>query len=105
MQSVRNELVLLSDYLGDDHNLAVLRETLMETPDEFGSKRDLQALLGLLDRYSAELRVKAETLGKRVYSEKPKPFAARFRGYWEAWHEEARGRPGKLSQRPAVVTA
>jgi ABC-type uncharacterized transport system ATPase component len=47
-------------------------------------------LLDLIDRRSAELRVEANTIGARIFVEKPNAFGRPFRGYWEAWRSEAR---------------
>ena len=105
MKKICNEVKDLSDYLGDDHNLAVFRRMILDSPGEFGGNRDLQFLLGLIDRYSAELRTSSETLGRRVFGEKPKQLGARFRSYWEAWREEKQRNSSMLSQKPAVVTA
>ena len=105
MGSLAKETAALSDLLGDDHNLEVLHQTLLKSPKQYGKKRDIQVLLGLIDRRSAELRVEANTIGTRIFAEKPNAFGRRFRGYWEAWRCEA-GRPSKkLSEEPAVVTA
>lgn len=104
MREIRNEAKKLSDLLGDDHNLAVLRKTLLDSADEFGSKRTLQTLLALIDRRSAELRTKAETLGKRVHADKPKQLGARFRKCWNAWKEEKQKPAAKLNRNPAATT-
>jgi CHAD domain-containing protein len=105
MRSLRREVDELSDLLGDDHNLAVLYRTLVESPEQFGSKRDLQALLGLIDRRSAELRAEAKTLGARIFAERPKAFGRRFRVYWEVRRSEVELPLKKLSEEPAVFTA
>ena len=91
--------------MGDDHNLAVFYKTLLESPDKYGDQRDIQALLGLIDRRSAELRVEAKTLGARIFVEKPNAFGRRFRVYWEFWRSEIELPSKKLSEEPAVVTA
>ena len=104
MRSLRTEADELSDFLGDDHNLAVLHKTLRESTDGYGSKQDVQALLGLIDRRSAELRVKAKTLGGRILAEKPGAFGRRFRIYWEVWRskvEQAELGSKTLSPEPA----
>ena len=59
MRAFRGETDELSDLLGDDHNLEVFHKTLIESPEAYGCKRDIQALLGLIDRRSAELRMEA----------------------------------------------
>jgi len=105
IRSLRKEVDELSDLLGDDHNLAVLYKTLLASPDRFGGQRDLQALLGLIDRRSAELRVEAKTLGARILAEKPKAFGRRFRVYWEVWRSDVELPSKKLSEEPAIVTA
>jgi CHAD domain-containing protein len=83
----------LSDLLGDDHDLAVLRQALLAEPERFGETRDVQALLGLLDRRQAELRARAHVLGRRVYAEKPAHLQRRFAAYWEAWRTEGTADP------------
>ena len=103
--SLEKETDDLSDLLGDDHNLDVLHKTLLKSPKRYGKKRNIQVLLGLIDRRSAELRVEARTIGTRMFAEKPKAFGRRFRAYWEAWQSEAKLPSKKLSEEPAVVTA
>jgi CHAD domain-containing protein len=105
MRSLLKETDDLSDLLGDDHNLDVLHKTLLKSPKQYGKKRDIQVLLGLIDRRSAELRVEANTIGTRIFAEKPNAFGRRWMGYWEAWRSEAELPPKKLSEEPAVVTA
>jgi hypothetical protein len=77
----------LGELLGDDHDLAVLRQTLVDGPDRFGSAADLQAVLGLIDRRRAELQARARPLGRRLFAEKPKQLAARFGNYWKTWKD------------------
>jgi CHAD domain len=105
MRSLVKEADELSDLLGDDHNLDVLHKTVLQSPKKYGQKRDIQVLLGLIDRRSAELRVEANTIGARIFVEKPNAFGRRFRGYWQAWRSEAELPSTKLSEEPAVVTA
>jgi len=105
MRPLRKEVDELSDLLGDDHNLDVLHKTLLESPNKYGSKRDIQVLLGLIDRRSAELRVEAKTIGARVFAENPKALGRRFRVYWKVWRSEVELPSKKLSEEPAVITA
>lgn len=78
----------LTDYLGEDHDLTVLRETAAahcaELPD-----RASEALLALIERRQAELRKKAIRLGQRLFEEKPKRFRARLDDYWRQWRRES----------------
>jgi CHAD domain-containing protein len=79
----------LAGLLGDEHDLAVLAQTLRGEPDRFGRLRAVQALLGLIDRRRGELQARARPLGGRLYAERPGAFAARLEEYWNAACEEA----------------
>lgn len=91
------EVKALSDLLGDDHDLAVFRRTLMDRPDGFGEQTDVQVLIGLVDRRRAQLQEEARFLGERVYAEKPKQLAQRLERYWRAWQAEVEGQPAGLA--------
>jgi CHAD domain-containing protein len=80
----------LTDLLGDDHDLAVLRQALEADPDRFGGSVVLAPLFRLIDHRCDELRASATGLGRRIYSDSPGDFAARLADYWHAWREEAR---------------
>ncbi len=76
----------LADFLGDDHDLAVLRERAVEARDAFPTEAGHSALLGLIERCRAGLQEKALALGQRLYEEKPAIFTARLGKYWRDWH-------------------
>jgi CHAD domain-containing protein len=76
----------LAEYLGDDHDLAVLREQVATHPGAFRDGDSQGALLALIDRRRVELLDKAIILGKRLYEERPEEFASRFGQYWRDWH-------------------
>ena len=78
----------LADYLGDDHDLSVLHAKCLELRSVFPTAADRGALSAILDRRRAELRDKAEVLGRRIYEEKPTDFAARFGRYWRDWQRK-----------------
>ncbi len=71
----------LEQYLGEDHNLAVLSGVLKS------SSPVLQKLIG---KQQSKLREKARPLSARLYSEKPKTWTARLETSWGAWRLEAR---------------
>jgi len=91
----------LSDLLGDEHDLAVLRDTLLEDPIAFGDKTELKALLGLVSRRRLELEQRARLLGERVFAEDPDALVARFAAYWAAWETGHEVEPG-ITARVAV---
>ena len=76
----------LADYLGDDHDLAVLRAKVLERREVFPDPSSRGALLALIDRCRTELQDKAFVLGERLLAEKPREFSARFGRYWRDWH-------------------
>ena len=57
----------LADYLGDDHDLWVLREAARKKRDAFHVPADLDALVALIDRRRKQLQDKAWLLGARLY--------------------------------------
>jgi CHAD domain-containing protein len=91
----------LSDLLGDDHDLAVLRETLVSGPD--GLAVDLVALVSLIDHRREQLMRDARYVGERLYAEKPSAFGRRLRRCWKAGRSQARAvedeRPAELAEK------
>ncbi|MFW6163517.1 MAG: CHAD domain-containing protein, partial [Planctomycetota bacterium] len=85
VETRRSQVKAVSSSLGDDHNLAVLRQTIAENPEDFDGIRATQAFLGLIDRRRAALQAVAYRVGACVFAEKPKHLARRFHRYWEAW--------------------
>lgn len=77
----------LADHLGDDHDLAVLREKIAAHTEAFDDK-DRDALLALLDRRRKQLQNKAFKLGERIFEEKPRRFVSRLGRYWQLWREQ-----------------
>jgi CHAD domain-containing protein len=72
----------LSDLLGDDHDLAVLRETLRTGAGELAV--DVDAVIALIDHRREQLQAQALRIGERLYAESPKAFARRMHRYWKA---------------------
>lgn len=89
----------LSDLLGDDHDLAVLRQTLLDAAPALAV--DLDSVIGLIDHRRGELQGRAMFLGERLYAEKSAAFRRRLRSYWRAWRSETRARgprPAELAE-------
>jgi CHAD domain-containing protein len=102
------EAHLLSDLLGDDHDLAVLRGALIAHGTEVAA--DLDAMLALIDRRRGQLQSEALFMGERIYAESPKTFSRRMRRRWRAGRAQARmaaaEHPAELAEATrAVVTA
>ena len=77
----------LSDHLGDDHDLALLREQVQSRAAAFMDPGDQRHLLEQIDQRRSELQFAAISLGRRIYDEKPKRFSKRLERRWEAWRE------------------
>ncbi len=88
MQGYEKSLKDLETWLGDDHNLVVLGETIQSAPDLYGTPSDVEALSGLIAKYQKELRDNSMSLGQRIYEEKPRLFIQRMKHLWDAWQAE-----------------
>jgi CHAD domain-containing protein len=77
----------LSDHLGDDHDLAVLRELVQRRRAAFAHPSHKRHLLEEIDHRRGELQFAAISLGERIYADKPKRFSKRIAKQWDAWRE------------------
>jgi hypothetical protein len=72
----------LEQYLGEDHNLAVLADVLN------GNNRNRKAfkiIAGLAAKTQGKLRKRAKLLASRLYAEPGKVWSARLNTSWQAW--------------------
>jgi CHAD domain-containing protein len=72
----------LADALGDDHDLYMLAERIVNAETPFGSRKQINAYLALCRKRQDMLRLRAKLLGDRLFSEKPASIAARLAAYW-----------------------
>jgi CHAD domain-containing protein len=77
----------LSDHLGDDHDLALLREQVQRRRSAFADPGDQRHLLEEIDQRRGELQFAAISLGERIYADKPKRFTKRLEKRWDSWRE------------------
>lgn len=78
----------LETWLGNDHNLAVLRERIVAEPAFYGEREDIDLILDLIDKYQKELREHSLSLAERIYEEKPRAFIRRMKHLWDTWRQE-----------------
>ena len=71
----------LADTIGDDHDLAVLHQWLVEEADRFPDRNMVDALLGRIAYRRVTLQAQAMALGPCLYREKPSVFVDRLRSY------------------------
>jgi CHAD domain-containing protein len=84
----------LADLLGDDHDLAVLRDYVERNPQAFEDESSRRSLLAVLDRRREALQRKALKLGDRLYAQPPKRFVGRVE---RGWRKRAAARPEPLA--------
>jgi len=88
LERLGDELETLGEYLSDEHDLALLRQCVLEPAEPPDGHMDIEALIALIDQRRGELQVEAKRLGERVYAEKPRAFAGRLEVYWQAWRSD-----------------
>jgi CHAD domain-containing protein len=96
------ELHDLETWLGDDHNLAVLRAHLAADMETSRDRQQARHLLSLLDEEAHALRQRALAAGARLYAEKPNAFRERLADLWKA-APKAPARSVPLRARSAVA--
>lgn len=85
------EAHVLSEYLGDDHDLAVLRDAI--TDGRLDAPIDMDGVLDLIDDRREDLLHDALLLGRRLYAERPKAFRRRLRTYVRVWQAAQQDEP------------
>jgi len=90
MSAYEKSLKDLETWLGDDHNLTVLKERILAEPAYYGSEKDIDLLFGLIDKHQKELRDKALALAARIYEQKPRQMTQHMNHLWETWRSEPR---------------
>ena len=88
MDAYEKSLKDLEDWLGEDHNLTVLRDKITAEPGFYGKQQDIALAFDLISRYHKELREKALPLAERIYEEKPREFTRRIKRLWNTWQGE-----------------
>jgi CHAD domain-containing protein len=95
LEAQAEEAHVLSDLLGDDHDLAVLAERIEARPGPAaGAPAASGPLLELIAERRGELQAQAVRLGRRLYAERPNAYGRRLAGYLDAARAERPvGRP------------
>jgi CHAD domain-containing protein len=99
MNAYEKSLKDLETWLGNDHNLSVLRERIVAEPGFYGKPKDIDLILDLIDKYQKELRDKSLALADRVYEEKPRELTRRMNHLWDTWQHE----PANLEESPTAA--
>jgi CHAD domain-containing protein len=78
-----DELHRLTDLLGEDHDLAVLRDDLHADPDAYGGIEAIAVVTAVLDPARSRRQHRAAALGRRCVAEPTDVLVARCRAWWE----------------------
>jgi hypothetical protein len=65
-------------WFGDDHNLVVLRATILEAPARFGDERMTAGVLGCMAKYQTTLRRRALKCEDQLFASTPTAFSAQI---------------------------
>jgi len=84
LRATAKSLDELGELLGDDHDHAVLADTILAHPESCSHERERWMLIALIHEQRASLQERALKHGTALYSEKPAAFVARIGSYWEA---------------------
>lgn len=84
--TIASELHLLSDYLGDAHDLDLV-EAALEEEARADPLFDPSLLISFLAEARAAKRAAAIELGRRLYAEDPDRFASRVEDHWRTWRK------------------
>jgi CHAD domain-containing protein len=85
LNELASEIHKLSEWLGDDHDLMVLKSMLENAP--FIDDRNRKTTLRLIEKESNILRERSLSLAELIYAENPKRFVRRMNKYWNAWQD------------------
>ena len=73
----------IAELLGDEHDLAVLRDHLTARPDTWMSPHDLEVIGEVIETHRQALRAEALEIGRVVYARRPARVRRRFKRDWK----------------------
>lgn len=83
-----DSLHLLSDVLGDEHDLNVFHEQLSSGEITLKTAQTTQRLLSLFEQQVEVLRIAARELGQKMYADNPATFGKQFLSSWREKRRE-----------------
>jgi hypothetical protein len=86
VRSRASKLRQLETWLGDDHNLVLLRMTILEAPARFGNRRQTAIVLGCVAEDQNRLRRRALKIGQRLFSKDKRAFRHSVERWWQQAH-------------------
>lgn len=89
MKARRDQAKILSDLLGDDHDLSLLDRLMTEQEQEFPSALEVTEFRELIQSSQKTIRYRAILLGRRIYADRPKHLCRRLDSWWSTWRDAA----------------
>ena len=102
MEELAQDFKVLGEFLGDDHDLVVLRTALEERREALQNGPALETLLELIDLRRSELLDTAFDLGERLHAETPSDFVQELDELRTA-HQQRRRKAKKLAAQLADI--
>lgn len=94
MKSRVKSLKRLSDLLGEDHDLVVLREKFQAAAADIADESAVARMLELVDRRRGEVFAELKPLGRLIYAEKAGQLRDRLTNYWRIACSETNSHDG-----------
>jgi len=85
VREYEKRLKRLGNWLGDDNNLAVLRQKIHSQPGAYGKPVEIAALQAAIQKRQRQLRRKALAYAEEIYGKKPGEMAGWLERRWRAW--------------------
>jgi len=92
----------VADDLGSDHDYAVLRAEIEQSPSDYGERNDLDILVALMDRYQVELRMRGLAAAARLLVDKEKAIEHRVATLYRLASEERKRDAAQPPEAPAA---
>jgi CHAD domain-containing protein len=103
LEAQRRDLEKLGDLLGEEHDLAVLADTLREERTCFADNDTCSHFLAALEQRQRDLRSLSLPIGERLFAEKAGGWGRRHRAYFRSFRSEAPGTGAEaMAPSPAV---
>ena len=80
-----HDLYILSEYLGEYHDLANLSNFIHNNTENFHDQDMIDSITELIERRHSELREIAKPISAKLYAKKPKKLITELEKYWNSW--------------------
>jgi CHAD domain-containing protein len=86
LDRLSRRLLRLSELLGEDHDLALLKTAVREQRTRF-AREELRTVMSLIEDRRTRLQARARKHAARIYRIKAKRFAVQLEAQWHRWED------------------